>query len=47
MRALEQIASGLLAVPGASGLAPTAASGGQIQTDGPDRIFTRDSLEGL
>ncbi|MBN9335629.1 DUF1320 domain-containing protein [Devosia sp.] len=46
MKWLERVSSGLVIIEGAGeNVAP--AGGGQIQTKGPERIFSRDRLQGF
>ena len=40
---LTNVSKGLIAID-AEGVAPAQAGGGQVQSSGPKRIFTRDSL---
>lgn len=46
VRWLELVSKGAIVIENA-GVIPADAGGGQVQSSGPERVFTRDSLEGF
>ena len=47
LKTLEHLASGKATLPISTGEAPPAADGGGVQVEGPERIFSRETLKGF
>ncbi|CZT36418.1 gp436 family protein [Rhizobium sp. 9140] len=46
MAALQQAARGMIALPGADGIAPAQSTSDGIRVDGPEPVFSREKMEG-